>query len=100
MLEHCKDMREGRRVTSEGSERVFFQCIEIIVVILSSIHEQCCELLCLLLIQISDSHLRQPIARVSSHHKQWRLHTQNRHKANRVSNVRTIRKCACLCGML
>ena len=30
---------------------------------------------------------------------QGRLCTQDRHKANGVSDVRTARKCACLCGM-
>jgi hypothetical protein len=99
MLQQGEDVREGSRVTGEWSERGLLQSVEICVVVLSSIHEQRCKLLCLIRRQVSDTQLRQAVARVATHHQQRRLRTQDRHIANGVSNVRAVRKCACLCGM-
>jgi len=62
MLQDGKDVRKGSRVASEGSEGGLRQRAEVVIIILPSIHEQCCELLCLLVIQIGDSQLRQPVA--------------------------------------
>ena len=48
---------------------------------------------------VRDTELRVIATLVTSHRQEGRLRTQDRHEANGVSNVRTVRKRACLCGV-
>jgi hypothetical protein len=63
------------------------------------IHHQCGEVLHSI-DRICDAELRVTATAITADCNEGGLRTQDRHEANGVSNVRAIRKRACLCGVV
>ena len=107
MLQHSPDVREGSGVASEWRQPLHTAVLQLQPAVTSFVHQQRSEVLRSLPRVVvsgsghgeSDTQHAATTARITSDCDEGRLRTQDRHKADGVSDIRSARKCACLCGM-
>ena len=98
MLQHGEEVRIRRGLADEWCSRIGREAVQLLPPIAALVDQQRREVLDRM-VRIRHAELRVAATAISSDHNEGRLRTQDRHEANGVSDVRTVRKRACLCGM-
>jgi hypothetical protein len=116
VLQHCPYVREGSGVSNERRLHLIPEVVQLVPSITARVHHKCSEaldaavpLLDLAVRQLAIAHWARPAVRhaqlcvaataIAADGKQRGLCTHSRHEANGVSEIRAVRKRACLCGV-
>ena len=98
MLQHLEDGGEGSRCTDKPSGTFLGERSEVFILVATIVDQQSCEMLLAVHLE-RNAELAMTAATVTTHGEEGRLRTQDRHVAERVSDVRAFRERACLCGV-